>query len=151
MFAAVAVVALVAAEAVAFPDWLAFFAGVLITSFLPPVLVAGAFYARGSSRAFCIGVLAWLLTAHWIAKISLPYATDGIELIVPRTDRGAEMPGMSALSQPGILSQPNSRCYEELGVRFRADYCAMWLLAIAAGVASVAVRWLTLSGDNQPA
>jgi hypothetical protein len=135
MFVAVAVAALIAAEAVALPGWLAFAAGILVTSFLPPVLIAGVFYARGFARAFCIGALAWLLAAHWIAKISLGVpTTQGIELI--GSSAGTGMPGMMS-SPPGILSQPNAPYFEQLGLMYRSGYCAMWLLTIAGGMAAL--------------
>lgn len=143
MFVAIAVAALIAAEAVAFPGWLAFLAGILVTSFLPPVLIAGAFYARGFARAFCIGALAWLLAAHWIARISLGVPTTaGIELI-----GSAPAMGMGGMSPPGILSQPNAPHYEQLGLTYRSGYCALWLLTIVGGLLAVVVRCLA-PGDR---
>lgn len=61
LFVLTAAVALLLGEAVAFPDWLAIIAGILVVLFASPVLVSGIVYGRGAVRAFFIGALAWWL------------------------------------------------------------------------------------------
>lgn len=130
MFAAVAVVALIAAEAVAFPGWVAFVVGIFGTSFFPPTLVAGIVYSRGYKRAFCIGALAWLMSARWIAGISI----------------GAEK---GYLSTYDLLWNANDSDWDALGHQFRLNYCIAWALSLAGGFVAIAVRWLTLDQSSR--
>lgn len=61
IFVVTAVVALVLAEAVAFPRSLANFLGLAVTLLLPSAFLAQSVYAPGAGRAFGIGALSvWL-------------------------------------------------------------------------------------------
>jgi len=146
LFVMISAVALVAAEAVAFPGWLALIVGLLLTSFLPPVFAAGIVYARGYGRAFCIGALAWLVAASWIAHVSLgipgTFPIKGPEL-VPGMGGGWQgggiVPGMR-----GYLAIFRSPFYSAFGDMYRLDYCVLWVLTFTGGLFAVVVRWLTL-------
>jgi hypothetical protein len=63
IFVLTVLAALVAAEAAGFPDWLADIVGWVVTSLLPPAVMAGIVYARGPVQAFWIGACVWWLTA----------------------------------------------------------------------------------------
>lgn len=61
IFVVTAAVAVVFAEAVALPEWLANAVGLAVILLLPSAFVAQIVYARGAGRAFGIGALcAWL-------------------------------------------------------------------------------------------
>jgi hypothetical protein len=62
IFVVTVLAALVAAEAAAFPDWFADIVAWLVTSLIPPAVVAGVVYARGATQAFWIGAFVWWLT-----------------------------------------------------------------------------------------
>lgn len=75
IFVVTAVVAVFAAEAVAFSEWMADTLGFAISCLLPPVFVAQIVYARGIGRAFGIGALSvWLAVTSWIFIFGLIYA-----------------------------------------------------------------------------
>ena len=76
-FVVTAVVAALLGEAVAFPDWLANIVGLVMTSMLAPVFMTGIVYARGLGRAFCIGVVAWWLSARWFIDVFHTQVFDG--------------------------------------------------------------------------
>lgn len=64
IFVVTAVVAMVFAEAVAFPDWVADIVGFPVMLLLPSAFVAQIAYARDAGRAFGIGALtAWVAVA----------------------------------------------------------------------------------------
>ena len=69
IFVVTAMVALVAAEAVAFPGWLADIMGIGITFLLPPAFVALVIYARRGGRAFGIGALSVWLAVGWMDRV----------------------------------------------------------------------------------
>lgn len=76
IFVVTAVVALLAAQAVAFPDWLAEWIGIGAMVLLPSALVAQIVYARGARRAFGIGALTAFLAVVFFMQ-SIGYV-DGI-------------------------------------------------------------------------
>lgn len=132
MFAAVAVVALIAAEAVAFPGWVAYLVAILVNSFLPPVLAAGIVYGRGYTRAFFIGALAWFAAAPWVAGISLrPHGSAQLLFLAGVGSR---------YSKPALFSDP--RYYDAIGRVFRLHFCTLWSLAFVGGLLAIGVRWL---------
>lgn len=63
IFLVTMLVALVSAEAAGFPDWLADIIAWIVTSLIPPAVIAGIVYARGAAQAFWIGACVWWLTA----------------------------------------------------------------------------------------
>lgn len=76
-----AVVAVFAAEAVAFPEWLAEVIGIAVTLLLPSAFVAQIVYAPGAGRAFGIGALAaWLAAVLFIQTLGgfQGFSGDGI-------------------------------------------------------------------------
>ncbi len=77
IFVVTAVVALIAAEAVAFPKWLAEMLGIVVTLLLPSAFLAQIVYARRHGRAFGIGALsAWLVVFRFIQNEG---GFDGVE------------------------------------------------------------------------
>lgn len=76
IFVVTAVVALLAAEAAAFPDWLAEWIGIGAMVLLPSALVAQIVYARDARRAFGIGALTACLAVVFFMQ-SIGYV-DGI-------------------------------------------------------------------------
>ncbi|HEX5443961.1 MAG TPA: hypothetical protein VFW87_09045 [Pirellulales bacterium] len=69
IFVVTAVAAVVVAEAVAFPGWLADIMGVGITFLLPPAFVAQIVYARRGGRAFGIGACSVWLAVGWMDRV----------------------------------------------------------------------------------
>jgi hypothetical protein len=69
IFVVTAAVAVLLGEAVAFPDWIAEIVGLVVSSLLPPAVVAGIVYAHENRRAFCLGTLVWWLSARWMLLV----------------------------------------------------------------------------------
>ncbi|MGH7193626.1 MAG: hypothetical protein ACREJM_08855 [Candidatus Saccharimonadales bacterium] len=74
IFVVTAVVAVVFAEAVAFPGWLADLIGLSVTLLLPSAFVAQIVYAFGAGRAFGVGAL-----TAWIAVAALIHFLGGLQ------------------------------------------------------------------------
>ena len=73
IFVVTAVVALLAAEAVGFQEWLAYYFGFAVTLLLPSAFIAEIVYACGSGRAFGIGGLCAWVAVIWFTSTSPPF------------------------------------------------------------------------------
>lgn len=77
IFVVTAVVALFAAEAVAFPEMIAGIGGFVVTMLQPSVFVAQIVYGRAAGRAFGIGALSTWLTVISVIKFLSVEMVDG--------------------------------------------------------------------------
>lgn len=123
LFAVIAMVAVVAAEAAAFSPQTALVVGFTVSVLAPAALVAGIAYAKAGTRAFCIGAVAAFLASR---VVIIPGSIPGLGL-------------MSIYSQ--LLQWWPIRLY--MG-DYRAEYILSWILACVGGLVAVFVRWLTM-------
>lgn len=85
IFAVIAVVAVLAAEAVVFPEWIADIVGLAVTLLLPCPFVIQGVNIRGAGRAFGIGALCvWLVGTLWLFIFELLHNFDVVPEILAR-------------------------------------------------------------------
>ncbi|HEX7379650.1 MAG TPA: hypothetical protein VF278_21180 [Pirellulales bacterium] len=132
MFAAVAVVALITAEAAAFPHNIAMAIGTVLSVVFPAALVAAIVYARGSVQAFFIGAL----VAFLAASTGMLSAT------------GFNLPTSGPPLSTAFYSMIPSSFLSRLGSSVGVEFSLRWIIAIAGGLMAVAVRWMAAGGGN---
>jgi len=130
LFFAIAAAAVIAAEAGAFMPPVALAVGISVSLLSCAAIVAGLVYARDFTRAFCVGALATLVAARFVAA---SHAPSGLTLATV----------FYSMIPPWLAT----KYMNSYGI----EYSVLWVFAIAGGLAAVFVRRLAVGeSDNHP-